>query len=157
VQGGGVKAHMPRQARLDAAASCARGRNPRGKIVEKRITVNAMNTPKLRLCVKAVALLSLFLALSSVSYGWEDDVHYGLTFWLAVKAGFKPQDAEMIAASNLAMDQGTYNPATWATLHVLLLDDPGAARAIQKNHFPSYGPVPGGPKQREVTPGGDAA
>src|SRR2546422_7474946 len=100
---------------------------------------------------RSVVSASLVLALSSTVWAWEPDVHYGLTRWLAVKAGFTPEIDEQIAAADLSADQGNFDPAPWAVgLHILILGDKAASKHVQKLHFPSYGPVPGDPKQRSV-------
>src|ERR1035437_506627 len=100
---------------------------------------------------KSLVSASLVLALSSTVWAWEADVHYGLTLWLAVKAGFRPQIAGQIAAADLSADQGTFLPAPWAVgFHILILGDVQASESIQELHFPSYGPVPGTPKERSV-------
>ena len=39
-------------------------------------------------------------SLTGAVYGWEADLHYGLTKWLAVNAGFSLDHAELIAAGN---------------------------------------------------------
>ena len=94
---------------------------------------------------------SIAFALGPTMWAWEADVHYGLTRWLAIQAGFTPVSAERIAAGDLSADQGSYQPATWAVgFHVLLLGDRSASRSVQKLHFPSYGAVPGPPSQRAV-------
>jgi hypothetical protein len=78
-------------------------------------------------------------------------VHYGLTRWLAVNAGFTPAAAELIASADLSADLGSFNPATWAVgFHILILGDVGASKRVQQLHFPSYGPVPGDPGKRSV-------
>ena len=44
-------------------------------------------------------LLVAFSLFSSTgpSMAWESDVHYGLTRWLAIQAGFSPEQAKWIA------------------------------------------------------------
>jgi hypothetical protein len=91
-------------------------------------------------------------------YGWETDVHYALTRWLAVKAGFSEADAELIASGDQELDDGKYSPAPWAMgLHIILTGDVSASKAVQRNHFPSYGDVPGSPAGRAVEPNSKSA
>jgi hypothetical protein len=91
-------------------------------------------------------------------YGWETDVHYALTRWLAIKAGFSEADAELIASGDQELDDGTYSPAPWAVgLHIALTKDKSASKATQRNHFPSYADVPDTPEKRAVEPNSKAA
>lgn len=100
---------------------------------------------------KSLVSISLVLVLCSTLGAWEADVHYGLTRWLAVNAGFTPAAAELIASADLSADLGSFNPATWAVgFHILILGDVGASKRVQQLHFPSYGPVPGDPGKRSV-------
>jgi hypothetical protein len=107
-------------------------------------------------------LVSLLLVSALVVawplYGWETDVHYALTRWLAVKAGFSEADAELIAAGDQELDDGNYSPAPWAMgLHIIVTGDVSASKAVQRNHFPSFGDVPGSPAKRAVEPNSKAA
>ena len=103
-----------------------------------------------------ITLLLFFLTNNLFAY--EKDVHYGLTYWLAIKAGFHPRNAESIAQGDQSVDDGLYRPATWAVLlHVLTTGDVNASKEIQRIHFPSYGPIPGEPDKRRVQPSNAAA
>jgi hypothetical protein len=56
-------------------------------------------------------LRSIFLSLifllsqSSLASAWEADVHFGLTKWLAIQAGFDRSEAETIAYGNQQVDR----------------------------------------------------
>jgi hypothetical protein len=102
-----------------------------------------------------VGLLLSFLVLSvASSYGWETDTHYGLTKWLAVKAGFSLEDAEVIALAAQSPDEGRLYPAPFAVAQYTCFGrDLQASRFVQEHHFPSYGPVPGQPQNRAVVAG----
>ncbi len=81
-------------------------------------------------------------------------MHYGLTKWLAVKAGFDPKDAETIALGTESADMAGPYPAPSAVfLHTCFGRNVAWSRLVQEYHFASYGPVPGRPKDRAVTPG----
>ena len=106
--------------------------------------------------------ISLFVAAAVLAacpmYGWETGVHYPLTRWLAVKAGFSEADAELIASGDQELDDGTFSPAPWAVgLHIILTGDKSASKDVQRKHFPSYGEVPGDPGKRAVEPNSKAA
>jgi len=88
----------------------------------------------------------------------EADVHYGLTYWLARKAGFDKKNAEIVASGDYGADKGKYNPAPWAVgLHIILDGDVGAANGVRDLHFASYQTLPAAPAQRIVKPGSPAA
>jgi hypothetical protein len=78
------------------------------------------------------------LAISSGTVcAWEADVHYGLTRWLAIEAGFSEQDAGQIARGNLAIDTSPVtNPLIVGTFGCLR-DDQQASISLHDNHFPS--------------------
>ncbi len=88
---------------------------------------------------------------------WEGDVHYVLTRWLAVKAGFSDADAEVIAAADLRRDQGWVQPATMAMPHALFRGDTGAAEDVRDKHFPVDASLPNPPAKRIVQPGNQYA
>ena len=99
-----------------------------------------------RVLIIALAVLPLF--------GWEKDVHYGLTKWLALRAGFDPYEAERIAVGTQEPDEGLFLPAPFTVaVYTCLGRQEGASKTIQQLHFPSYGHVPGTPQERTVIPG----
>lgn len=99
------------------------------------------------------AVLFLFLTVKSTSC-WEVDMHYGLTKWLAFKAGFSLKDAELIAAGAESADESNVLKATtvMATFACASRSEE-ASRHVQQHHFPSDGFVPSERKYREVKPG----
>lgn len=109
----------------------------------------------MRMCFGRLFLLvGLTLFPTSRLLCWETDTHYGLTKWLAVKAGFSLQDAEAIALAVQAPDEGQLYPAPFAVAKYTCFGrDSQASRFLQEHHFPSYGTVPGEPKDRAVVPG----
>jgi hypothetical protein len=54
-----------------------------------------------RICIFGLGL-SLFVTPSAA---WENDVHYGLTKWLALQAGFTEQQSIWIADGNVGIDK----------------------------------------------------
>jgi hypothetical protein len=113
-----------------------------------------------RICCFSVSLGFLLLAQPAVEQATasEADVHYGLTYWLARKAGFSKQYAEKVAAGDYAADQGRYNPAPWVVaLHIILDGDVGAAKAVRNTHFASFQDLPAPPSKRKVEPNSPAA
>lgn len=87
----------------------------------------------------------------------EADVHYGLTHWLARKAGFSAADADLIAKADLEKDTGKVNPATWEVFHILLSGEAEAAENVRRDHFPSDATMPSWAVARAVSPDSNAA
>lgn len=101
-----------------------------------------------------VSCASVCLLLAVPALAWESDTHYGLTKWLAVKAGFNLPEAEAIALGTLEPDEGSLYPAPRAVISYACFGrDALASRFVQEHHFSSYGPVPSDPSQRVVVPG----
>lgn len=50
---------------------------------------------------------AIALAMPLTCAGFEADVHFGLTLWLARQAGFAPRDAEAIALADQRIDAGS--------------------------------------------------
>lgn len=92
------------------------------------------------------------------SAAYEDDVHYGLTRWLAAKAGFNAAQAQTIASANVAYDHSVLS-AVALVYHAACkaAKDKVASEEVQRIHFPGEGAVPGPPKQRAVKAGSTAA
>lgn len=103
---------------------------------------------------------ALLLAAASVTppaLAWEEDVHYGLTFWLATRAGFSRQDADAIAKATQSYDDSEHAAAISTVLWIILSNDEGAARELQRKHFPTDAPLPSPPLRRAVAPNSPAA
>ena len=56
------------------------------------------------LCALVISASLVVLAPSAL-LAWEEDLHYGLTKWLAYKAGFSLADAETIALGTIEIDR----------------------------------------------------
>ena len=97
------------------------------------------------------------LLFSARVFAFESDVHYGLTEWLARKAGFDEREARTIATGNNRVDSGDMQYIDNVFMYACVgKDDVGAKRA-GVHHYPTVGPVPGAPGLRVVSPGSDAA
>ena len=98
-------------------------------------------------------LLASVLAVSARSEAFESDVHYGLTQWLALKAGFDPQAAKTIAIGDNRVDSGDMQFVDLVFIYACAgKDDVGSGRAGE-HHYPSAGPAPAAPEVRVVSPG----
>ncbi|MGQ0812262.1 MAG: hypothetical protein ACT4OO_13710 [Nitrospiraceae bacterium] len=103
----------------------------------------------------------LILAAAFISdpvFAWESDVHYGLTKWLALQAGFAEQEAEAVAKGTWDKDHGINDPVHLVWHYACLgSSDVHASKLVRDSHFPSFAKLPGKPKTRVVEAGGKAA
>lgn len=103
----------------------------------------------------AVAVALLLAAPSPRAF--EGDVHYGLTHWLALKAGFDTSQADAIAVGNQRVDGGLMDTLELALENECVEHSADAAQQVQQRHLPAAKPAPASPEQRAVTPGSTAA
>jgi len=107
--------------------------------------------PKITIFILVLVFTTSF---EEVSYSWESDMHYGLTKWLAVKAGFKLDDAEIIAAGAESSDRSSALKASVIVpINICCGKSAEASRHVQHHHFPSDGYVPSPRYSRKVIPG----
>lgn len=102
-----------------------------------------------------VAVLALLC--SDVCRAYEADVHFGLTKWLAIQAGFEPWEADSIAIGDQRVDSGDMQYIALLPTYACLAHDQEMARLVGLLHFPTEGQVPAAPDQRVVTAGSEAA
>lgn len=100
-------------------------------------------------------LAGLFLVLStSPTAAWEVDVHYGLTKWLALKAGFTEKEAELIASADHDIDNSLITgPVIGTILASCAGSDGPASNNVHRHHFPSRKNPPAMPAARSVESG----
>src|ERR1700712_3745823 len=105
------------------------------------------------------ATLLLFAAgiVSGHCGAFERDVHFGLTKWLALKAGFTPQEADAFATGDQRVDSGDMQYMDLAAAYGCLFKNQESASQAQRHHYPSTGTLPGLPEQRVVVAGSDTA
>ena len=119
---------------------------------EGRTSLRVYNMPSIRLLLVSVVLLAVSPAMA-----FEADVHYGLTNWLALQAGFEPIQAQIIATFDQRVDSGDMPFIDVVALYACLGKDETSARRAGEHHYPSAGSVPGPPESREVVPDSKAA
>ena len=100
---------------------------------------------------------SAFFLAASPAIAFEADVHYGLTNWLALQAGFEPEQARIIATFDQRVDSGDMPFIDVVGLYACLAKDEIGARRAGAHHFPSEGSIPGPPESREIVPNSKAA
>jgi len=102
----------------------------------------------------SVAVCVILFALASPAAAWEGDVHYGLTKWLAMKAGFEPEQAERIALGNVGFDRSRVTDAVLTTIQAACIGvDETAAGQVHDHHFASEFTIKNAPTKREVKRG----
>ena len=84
-------------------------------------------------------------------------MHFGLTRWLARKAGFTRGPGDAIALGNSRVDSGLVATMELALEHACVGGFPEAAAEVQRRHFPSAVTVPARPESRVVVAGSAAA
>src|SRR6476469_10966371 len=107
---------------------------------------------------KSARLLLIAMLMSAhAAFAWESDVHYGLTKWLAIQAGFPEQDAELVAKGTWDRDHGI-NDAVHLVIHYACFGrDEQASELVRDSHFPSFTNLPADAKARAVEAGSKAA
>ena len=106
-----------------------------------------------RLCLSVVALAFFVPG----SHAYESDVHFGLTKWLALQAGYTPQQADAIATGDQRVDSGEIQFMEVMTAYACLGNDSERATRVGLHHFPSAGRIPAATSERTVAPGSEAA
>jgi hypothetical protein len=100
---------------------------------------------------------ALLTAASAPALAFEADVHYGLTYWLALQTGFDPLSAQIIATGDQRVDSGDMQFMDVVALYTCLGKDDVGGRRAGTHHYPSTSPYPGPLASRAVAPGSDAA
>jgi hypothetical protein len=113
-------------------------------------------------CFAVVAWLRLLLAsallvVPAQAMAFESDVHYGLTYWLALQAGFDPLQAQIIATGDQRVDSGDMPNIDVVAVYACLAKDQVSARRAGEHHYPSAAPLPGPPETRAVVADSAAA
>jgi len=101
--------------------------------------------------VRCIAF-ALLLA-STPAFAFESDVHFGLTQWLAMQAGFGSEAAQIIATGDQRVDSGDMQFIELVLIYACVGKDELGQRLARDQHYPSAGPATGPPEQRMVQPG----
>ena len=96
-------------------------------------------------------------AFAPAASGYEADVHFGLTRWLALRAGFDPAQADAIANGDQRIDGEALETLTLSLEFGCTVKFVDVARQAQAAHFPSARAVPAPPSERPVVAGGEPA
>ena len=104
---------------------------------------------------QSLAGFLLFVAVHASAF--ESDVHYGLTQWLAMQAGFADEAAQIIATGDQRVDSGDMQVIELVLIYACVGRDELGQRLAHDQHYPSAGPLTGPPEQRRVQAGSPAA
>ena len=104
-----------------------------------------------------LATMLLVIGAAFPVHSYESDVHYGLTRWLAQKAGYSDWQARAIATGDFRVDSGLMSTLALLPEYACIVKDADVAREIQERHYPSKTKVPADPRDRAVEPGSPAA
>lgn len=103
-------------------------------------------------------LLAACLLLGAASaHAFEADVHFGLTKWLALKAGFTEPQADSVATGNQRVDAGIMDSVELVLEYACLGKHADASRVAQLYHFAGNAKAPALPAQRAIVAGGAPA
>ena len=101
----------------------------------------------------AAGLLAAGALLAPPATAYESDVHYGLTYWLALQAGFNATQAHAIANGSNRVDSGDMQFLDLSFVYGGLAPNDDSSQQVSRYHYPTAGPVPGPPETRTVIPG----
>jgi hypothetical protein len=113
-------------------------------------------TPAWRARAGSVLFFAGLLLLPGASGAFERDVHFGLTKWLALKAGFTAQEADALAIGDQRVDSGDMQFIELVSAYACFARNPESAALVRQHHYPSSNRVPGPAEQRAVVAGSDA-
>lgn len=105
-------------------------------------------------CLFTIVFVGLAVTCNHAA-AWESDVHYGLTKWLALQAGYSPDDAEVIAGANQGVDDSWLTGPLQSTAIAACLQtpDPSGAKIVHDHHFASELDPPDSPANRKLNAG----
>ena len=106
---------------------------------------------------RQAAAVSLVLAAASGAQAYESDFHYGLTYWLAEKAGFDPLQSHDLARGNERTDTGTLDAKHAILYGLCILRNENASELTRELHFRAQRRAPAPPSQRIVSDKGGFA
>lgn len=90
---------------------------------------------------------------AALAHGYENDVHFGLTRWLALQAGFDASQAVILATGNARVDSGRMDSLELNLELACTGRHPQEAAEVQARHYPAGTAIPAAPAERAVQPG----
>lgn len=102
-------------------------------------------------------LAAAIICAAGSAFAFESDVHFGLTQWLAMQAGFSEEGAQIIATGDQRVDSGDMQFIDLVLMYACVGRDDLGERLAGEQHYPSAGPAIGPPAQRAVEAGSATA
>ena len=92
-----------------------------------------------RLLLRSIAVVTAMAGglFSAASWSYERDVHFGLTRWLAMKAGFSASEADAIATGNSRLDSETMETSELPLAFGCFARDKESEAHYRAMHFPA--------------------
>jgi len=87
-------------------------------------------------------LVAGIVLFSGGAIGFEKDVHFGLTKWLALQAGFTGQQADALATGDQRVDSGDIQYLELVSAYACVGKDAESAGQVERHHYPSAGRCP---------------
>ena len=100
--------------------------------------------------VARIFLSSGLLFAAASSSGFESDVHFGLTQWLALQAGFDEESAKTIAIGDQRVESGDMQYVGPVLAYACVAKEDLRSKLAGEHHYPSAGALPGAPETRTV-------
>ena len=107
--------------------------------------------------ISRLFMLSVVMVAATKAAAFEADVHFGLTQWLALKAGFDPLMAKTIAIGDNRVDSGDMQFVDLMLMYACAGKDDVGVRRAEQHHYPSAALAPAAPDVRAVLPGSATA
>lgn len=99
---------------------------------------------------KSLAIGQVLVAVSVSAGAYESDVHYGLTYWLASKAGYSAQQSHEIARGNELTDTGILDAKHAIVWELCIKRNKQASLNTRDLHFRATREPPAAPADRPV-------
>lgn len=109
----------------------------------------------MQLCKLAAGTIVAVVVTASQAY--QTDFHFGMTYWLAQRAGLTPEESLVVASGNEWKDKGMYDARPIVAYSICVKKDPFAFKAMREHHFRASREYPAPPDARKVAPGTDYA
>jgi hypothetical protein len=98
----------------------------------------------------AILMLAAACCAPLTGHAWESDVHFGLTKWLALQAGFTEQQADTIALGNQRSDSGIMDSIELVLEYACLGKHADGAAIAATYHYASDASLPAPAERRTV-------
>ncbi|MCG8291291.1 hypothetical protein [Pseudomonas entomophila] len=93
----------------------------------------------------------LFIVTSGSALAYESDVHYGLTYWLASKAGYSAVQSNAIAQGNELTDTGVLDAKHAIIWELCIMRNHDASLKTRQLHFRAKRAPPAQPEDRPLS------